>query len=213
MKLIAIIVAVIGLGALAAPARPSAELLNTAVQTPARVAEVLAASATEHEAAQAVAQVIWMIQNGPLSDEEKKDRIAMVVGESVRILGDKAADFIGPLAERLNLELLPVVTAAAVVSAGPRSPEVLAALIKVAGRAAPTVTAVRTAASNPVAVLGAPTAAALPIAAPVVQSASSVESSSQPVTSTSASGSPAPTGAPRPPGMAPRPPAMPYRGQ
>lgn len=220
MKVHVTIAALVGLGVLAAAARPSAELLNAAIQSPAKVAEVIKASATDQEAAQAVAQLIWMIQNGEISDADKTQRIALVVAEALGILGDRTAAFVGLVAERLDPRLLPVFTAAAVVSSGTRSPEVLSALLKVAGPAASSMDVVRRAAASPVAVLGAQLAASLPApqAAAVggsmgTQAAQSAPAASQqPVSSTSA-GVTGLTGAPRPPGMAPRPPAMPYRGQ
>lgn len=225
MKAHIAIVALIGLGVLTASARPSPELLNAAFKAPAKVADVLKASANDHEAAQAVAQLIWMIQNSDLSDADKTQRTALVIAESFRILGeDRIAEFVGVVAERLNLRMLPVVTAAAVLAAGSRSPEVLGALVKVAGPADPAIAAVRKAAANPVAVLGAETATLLPIAplavraAPVATASAAQQGQSaprameQPVASTSLGG-PSLLGGPRPPGMPPRPPAMPYRGQ
>lgn len=224
MKIYGIIVLLAGVGILTAGAQPSAELLSAAVRTPTLVADIIKASANEHEAAQAVAQLIWMIHNSNLSDAEKTKRIAHVVAETIRVKGDKSSAFMAPVAERMNLQLMPVVTAAAVISSGTQSPRMLATLVKVSGPSAPSIAVVRTAAANPVAVLGAKTAAELPVLSPTLQTTATVTVSSTqqglstPATpgasvASSSGGTPATTGGPRPAGMVPRPIGMPYRGQ
>jgi hypothetical protein len=210
-----------------AEAAPKLSLIRDAALDPNRIPELYSASADTQEFAQSVAQTLRLIAASKGSEAVREDRLTMVVAIAVRSTGNEVARFVELLTAQIPEDMIPIVSASAVLAGKTQSPEILQALLLGAGTSEPIRKAVRLAGSAPVSVLGETRAVA-------VTTLVSGEEVSGPVAPTAMDPVDSPKGAsvaatvsrtrpkvlsdepplpPAPPPLPPRPPAIPYRGQ
>jgi len=215
-------------------AAPRPAQIRAAATDPANVTILQQQSADTREFAQAVAQTLWLIAASEDSEAVRRDRMARVMAAGLVAVGAEAETFVAMVAERVHADMLPVISAAAVLASRTQSPAILQALLSsVATDGARTV--ILNATRQPLSILTARTAAAITAttAGTAVASASSTPDTqaseasldgapqtAMPVTaavpqvtgqvsSSPANIPPPPRGEPIPP----RGPAIPYRGQ
>ncbi len=206
---------------LTASAAPRPSQIRQVTNDPARVADLRRASSDTREFAQSVAQALWLVAAGDEAEPARRARMAGIVAAAIAAAGEDAPAFATLLAERVSAEMLPVVTAAAVLVAGNRSPEMLEALILGAGGSQQVREALTGAARRPAAVLGRGTLLALrPTGSGDEPEPVSLSDSGTTSTTDTGESDPAPVATgdplpppPRPSQIPPRPPAIPYRGQ
>lgn len=170
-----------------------------------------------------------------LDADKRAQRIAILIARATRLDPLGTASALAKLSWRLSPEDLSLVSAAAIMSAGTRSPAVLKTLVDAQGDDTVRADAVRLAATDPVDVLGRETAARMqpaelqppgvnPIEVTAVSEPMTPELFATPQTlpatppsfaeTLGVGGAPTPQPPPpQPPGLPPRPPALPYRGQ
>lgn len=144
-------------------AQPTDEQILAAAENPTAVGAALDACETVDQMADAIVAMIEEIQQGDEIDDRQRERIALVVGHAVVHLDERAAAVMGLVSARIDQVLLPVVTAAAVYSAGYRSPEVYAAILNAAGTTPEMRELIEYAAGHPEEILGKSLIERLPV--------------------------------------------------
>ena len=117
------------------------------------------AEPTEEEISEELAAAIAEIEANFLDADERVQRIALLIAHAVRSGPMGSASGLADLSRRVSATVLPVVSAAAIMSSGTSSPAVLRALVDAQGDDTTRAEAVRRGATNPVAILGTQTAA------------------------------------------------------
>ena len=186
----------------------------------AGAAEKAAAKVTmDKQIAADLAAVLADLEAGLLTTDARTQRIAQLVASLHQIDPLHSIDILADFSRRVPTDSLSSLSAAAVMSAGARSPAVLEAIVEAQGDDSSRTVAVHTGALNPTQILGTRTAAqmrptelqpaSVPQPTPVIAATSSrIEADIRSVSSVEALPPP-----PQPPGIPPRPPALPYRGQ
>ena len=181
-----------------------------------------AATLTDAELAEQLAEAIQEILTTVADPAQQKEQIALLVAKSVKTHGARAAGIMAALTGKIGEAHLPILSAAAVMAAGNGSPQVLRAMMAARVNNQQAVAAVRQGATNPVGVLGTSVAAKVVPnpTQPASTTASTTIARTAPAPQVAAAGAsaaePEITGGgepPPPPAIPPRPPALPYRGQ
>ncbi len=143
-------------------AAPTEDQLDAVARNPRDVASVLSEASSNEDKAAALADIVARIEQSERTDQEKTQAIALLAAESVVWLEGFAPEVIGLLVSAVGEDRLPVITSAAVYSAGPRSPEVFKAIMAAAGTTRELRDLIEKAARNPTATLGPAIVATLP---------------------------------------------------